>query len=204
MILSRQMKQKDLFLGIASALLTAIFLIPTLINTGYFYKIPAVWIVLFIFLPASAATGLVVAYFLGKTIPLIWQFAKFVLVGVLNTAIDFGILNLIIFLTGVTQGIGIFFTAAISFSVATVNSYFWNREFTFASKKKAVQSFPIFLTVTLIGLLINASVVYFLSTYILPSLITSPNLRPNVAKVAATAVTMFWNFAGYKLIVFKK
>ena len=198
------MTKKELLLGLASAVLTAIFLVPTLINTGYYDKIPFANLMLFVLMPILAVMGLIVANFLGKAIPLIWQFAKFALVGVLNTAIDFGILNLIVFLTGVTQGIGIFFIAAISFSVATTNSYFWNREFTFGSKKKAAKSFPIFFTVTLIGLLVNASVVYVLSTFVLPQFIASANLRPNIAKVVATAITLFWNFAGYKLIVFKK
>lgn len=198
------MTRRELLLGLASAVLTAIFLVPTLINTGFYYKIPFVNLILFIVLPILAIVGLFVADFIGRKIYLIWQFAKFALVGILNTAIDFGILNLLIFLTGVTQGIGIFFMAATSFSVATTNSYFWNREFTFGSKKKAAQSFPIFLTITVIGLLINSSVVYFLSTYIFPHLIANPNLRPNVAKVIATGTTMFWNFTGYKLLVFKK
>lgn len=198
------MTKRELLLGLASAVLTAIFLVPTLINTGYYYKIPFINLILFVILPILAVIGLFVADIIGKKIYLIWQFAKFALVGILNTAIDFGIINLLIFLTGITQGIGIFFMAGTSFSVATTNSYFWNRDFTFGSKKKAAKSFPIFFTVTMIGLLINASVVYFLSTYIFPHLIASPNLRPNVAKVVATAITMFWNFAGYKLIVFKK
>ncbi len=198
------MTKRELLLGLASAVLTAIFLVPTLINTGYYDKIPFVNLILFVVLPILVVIGLFVADFIGKKIYLIWQFAKFVLVGVLNTAIDFGIINLLISLTGITQGIGIFFMAGISFSVATTNSYFWNRDFTFGSKKKAAKSFPIFFTVTLIGLLVNASVVYVLSTFVLPQFIASANLRPNIAKVVATAITLFWNFAGYKLIVFKK
>ncbi len=198
------MKNKDLLLGLVAGFLTAIFLVPTLINTGLDSKLPYEWPIIFIVLPILAVVGLVVGNFLGKIVPLVWQFAKFMLVGVLNTAIDFGILNLIIFLTGVTQGIGIFFTAAISFSVATVNSYFWNREFTFVSKKKAGQNFGSFLIVTVIGLLINAFVVYFLSTYIFPHVIANPNLRPNVAKLLATVISLFWNFVGYKILVFKK
>ncbi len=198
------MKNKDLLLGLAAGFLTAIFLVPTLINTGYYSKLPYEWLIIFVGLPVLAVVGLVVGNFLGRVVPLMWQFAKFVLVGVLNTAIDFGILNLIVFLTGITQGIGIFFTAAISFSVATINSYFWNREFTFSSKKKAGQNFTAFLTVTAIGLLMNALVVYFLSTYIFPHLIANANLRPNVAKLLATVITLFWNFVGYKLVVFKK
>lgn len=198
------MQKRDLLLALVAGELTGIFLVPTLINTGFYYKIPYVTLVLFVGLPVLAAIGLTFASFIGKKISLIWQFAKFAMVGVLNTAIDFGILNFLVNLSGITKGIWIFFIAATSFSVATTNSYFWNREFTFGSKKKAAQSFPIFFTVTVIGLLVNASVVYVLSTYVLPQFIATPNLRPNIAKVVATAITMFWNFAGYKLIVFKK
>ena len=198
------MTKKELFLSLAAGFLSGLFLIPTLINTGYYYKIPFINPILFVVLPALAAFGMFVANFIGKRILLIWQFAKFSLVGVLNTAIDFGILNLLIFATGITQGLGIFFIAGISFSCATINSYFWNRDFTFGSSRKAAQSFPIFAVVTLIGLLINSSLVYLLSTYVFSQFVTSATLAPNLAKVVATFVSLVWNFAGYRLIVFKK
>ncbi len=184
--------------------MTAVFLVPTLINTGYYYKIPFINLILFILLPILTVIGMSVANFIGRRILLIWQFAKFSLVGVLNTAIDFGVLNLLIFLTDITKGIGIFFIAGASFSAATINSYFWNRDFTFGSKQKAAKSFPIFAAVTVIGLLINSTLVYLLSTYIFPKFISSATLVPNLAKLFATFVALFWNFAGYKLVVFKK
>src|SRR3989344_4813126 len=100
------MTKKDLFLSFAAAILVAVFLIPTLINTGYWDKFSLMKPALFVVLPLLTILGMSIANFIGKKILLIWQFAKFVLVGILNTAIDFGVLNLLIFLTGITQGVG--------------------------------------------------------------------------------------------------
>lgn len=190
-------------MSLAAGVLTSIFLVPTLINTDYYYKIPYINLILIV-LPLLAVVGMFVANLIGKMVPLIWQFSKFSLVGVLNTAIDFGVLNLLIFLTDITKGIGIFFISGASFLAATINSYFWNRDFTFGSKQKGAKSFPIFAAVTVIGLLINSTLVYLLSTYILPQFISSATLGPNLAKLFATFVALFWNFAGYKLIVFRR
>lgn len=108
------MTKKELLLSLAAGVLSGLFLVPTLINTGYYYKIPFINPILFVALPVLAAFGMLIANLIGRRILLIWQFAKFSLVGVLNTAIDFGILNLLIFATGITQGLGIFFIAGAS------------------------------------------------------------------------------------------
>lgn len=62
-------------------------------------------------------------------------------------------------------------------------------------------SFLIFFIVTGIGFLINSSLSAVLSTHIH---LTHSDLDKNIATALATGVSMFWNFVGYKLIVFKK
>lgn len=196
------MKKQDLVAAIEIALIIALFLIPTLINTGAFANQPillAIWIVV---LPILAAVGIYVANFIGKKIAILWQFAKFVLVGFSNTAIDFGVLNTLILFTGITGGLKIVPLNATSFTLAVINSFFWNKRWVFKGGKDA--NFITFFMVTLIGLGINSSIVYFLTTYVDPIGVTSRNLWVNVAKALATGVSLFWNFAGYKLIVFKR
>ncbi len=63
-----------------------------------------------------------------------------------------------------------------------------------------------FLAVSLIGLVINSSIVALGSRILLPSLSDKLNLDliKNIAKMAATILSLVWNFIGYKLIVFKK
>ena len=193
---------RDLFFSLAAAFLIALFLLPTLINTGLYSRLPISPILLFALLPIAATLGMVSASFLGRKIRILWQFAKFGLVGVLNTSIDFGVLNLLIAMMGVTSGVGIILINATSFSTAVGNSYFWNKDWVFPEGKKA--NFVTFVVVTLIGLSINTLIVYGLTTYVSPILVGSDKLWANFAKVLATLLSLIWNFTGYKLIVFKK
>jgi len=196
------MQRRDLLLSLAAAFLIALYLLPTLINTNLIFKIPQPLLLLFVALPILTPIAIFIAWYIAKKNKLLWQLAKFALVGVLNTAIDFGILNFFIGMTGVASGAGIILINTTSFSTALVNSYFWNRDWVFGQTKKS--NFLTFMLVTLIGLSINTGVVYILTTYIQPILVTSPTLWANLAKVAATVLSLIWNFTGYKLIVFKK
>jgi putative flippase GtrA len=194
------MPKKDLLLSFIASLITAAFLVPTLINTDYYQKIPFIFAILFVVFPVATIIGTYIAYILGRKLAIFWQLAKFALVGVLNTAIDFGILNALIFTTGITSGIGIIPLNVASFSTAIVNSYFWNKKWVFGASKG---SFVVFVVVTLIGLGINTGVVFALTTFVPPVFVTSETLWANLAKVLATALSLIWNFAGYRLIVFK-
>ncbi|MFA4999486.1 MAG: GtrA family protein [Parcubacteria group bacterium] len=136
---------------------------------------------------------------------LLVQFGKFAVVGLLNTAIDFGVLNLLIFVTGVREGITIFFLNGISFAIATANSYLWNKYWTFRDRE-SVRVFQIgqFLVISAIGAVLNSGIVYLISTFVSPLFNLSPAVWVNMAKILATGVSFIWNFAGYKFVVFKK
>lgn len=134
------------------------------------------------------------------------QFSKFVAVGLLNTGLDFLVLNLEMMMTGITSGPAMFILNSVSFSVATMNSYFFNKYWTFQDKEKAQEGskFSLFLTVSIIGVVINGSIVYAVTTFVPPMFGLSETLWANFAKAAATGVSLFCNFIGYKFIVFKK
>lgn len=142
-----------------------------------------------------------------KTKELIIQFSKFVLVGVVNTGIDFIILNLLIRITGITTGIGIVVLNSISFTAAVVNSYFMNKYWTFGIKGETTKTVEAskFLLVSLIGLGINNGIVYGITDFISPLFSQiGPVFWVNIAKIVATGVALIWNFIGYKVFVFKK
>lgn len=134
------------------------------------------------------------------------QFSKFVVVGLINTGLDFLVLNIEMMITGITSGPVMFILNSVSFSVATLNSYFFNKYWTFQDKDKGQEGskFSLFLTVSIIGVIINGSVVYAITTFANPMFGLSETLWANFAKAAATGVSLFWNFIGYKFIVFKK
>ena len=198
------MQKMDLGYSFAIGLVVGLFLLPILINTNLYSKIyePLLLAFLFAGLPIIFTIGLAFTGFISKKIPLLWQFAKFAQVGVLNTAIDFGILNLLIFVTGITSGLSIIPLNAISFSIAIINSFFWNEKWVFETKKEA--NFITFVVVTLIGLAINSGIVYAITTFVPPTFVDSQKLWVNLAKVLATGISLIWNFTGYRLIVFKK
>lgn len=134
------------------------------------------------------------------------QFGKFILVGGLNTAIDIGVLNLLMYLFGVYQGSQIIIFNVISVSLAIINSYFWNKYFTFGSKRKKKQAkeFSTFVAVSLGGMIINTGIVYLLTTFVAPPFNLSQELWANAAKILAIGAAWIWNFSGYKFVVFKK
>ncbi len=134
------------------------------------------------------------------------QFSVFVFIGVINTSIDFLVLNIEIRLTGITSGAGLFVMNTVSFFVAVINSYFMNKYWTFhdVTRDQEETKFAEFITISVIGSGINSSVVYAITTHINPIFAVSPLIWANIAKLMATGISLVWNFVGYKLFVFKK
>ncbi len=134
------------------------------------------------------------------------QFGKFVIVGFINTAIDFAVLNLLMYLTNIYKGPEIIIFNAISFTAAVTNSYLMNKYWTFGDRSRtgAAKQFVEFLAVSIIGIILNTAIVYSVTTLIQPMFGLGVKLWANFAKVIATAVVLGWNFIGYKFFVFKK
>jgi putative flippase GtrA len=107
---------------------------------------------------------------------------------------------------GITAGFVIGGVNIPGFLVAVTNSFFWNKFWVFRDRGKGeplLHDFPEFLAVTIGGALINSGIVIGLTTYVAPLFGLGAGAGLNVAKAAATAVTLFWNFAGYKFVVFR-
>ena len=148
-----------------------------------------------------------------KKFPLIQQFAKFFLVGIMNTLVDLTILNIETATTGIKSGAGYAVQKGISFIAAVTFSYFLNKHWTFKdnSKQKEGQKFSQFLFVSIVGMLINVSVSTLSITYLKPFINTSlswsfltDQIWVNLGALIGTAFGLIWNFAGYKFWVFKK
>jgi len=116
------------------------------------------------------------------------------------------VLNIEMALTGITSGPGMLVLNTISFSVATTNSFFMNKRWTFEDKGASQEGvkFSQFLLVSIIGIIINTSVVYLITSFTTPLFGLSPQLWANVAKLLATGISLVWNFIGYKFFVFKR
>jgi len=163
-------------------------------------------LLLAIFIPIISLSCLYVSYFFGKKVSVIFQFGKYVSVGILNTLLDLGILTLEVFLTGITNGIFYSLFKGISFMATVANSYFWNKFWTFkVLKGKSVKNeFFQFLVVSGIGFGINVGVASFVVNVIGPQWGIAPQAWAVFGGVAAIIFVIIWNFLGYKFIVFKK
>lgn len=196
------MKTKDLTATILAAVLTAFFLPYTLKGKGItlFAEFPNYYI--YFGYSFVATIGAVIAFYVGKVLPVLWQLAKFGLVGVLNTAIDFGILNFLSSVTGTTDGAKLIPIKTAAFSIALINSYFWNKHWVFEGRKKA--SMLAFVGVSSIGIILNVGLVYVLtSEFVTPPAGINSSLWLNIANVGATGLSLIWNYFGYRLVVFK-
>ncbi len=120
------------------------------------------------------------------------QLVKFGLIGFFNTALDFGIFALLSKATDLLPEV----SHVISYSCGVINSYFWNRTWTFHKKGRShPMEFAKFVLVNLISLGISTLVLSFLSS--------GAGLSVYPAKLGAIACSLTVNFLGSKLIVFR-
>ena len=154
------------------------------------------------------------------------QAIKFVLVGILNTLVDLGALNLLMFASGIVSGLGYTAFKGFSFTLAVLNSYFLNKFWTFKGQGagKSPKQFTQFFIVSLIGFGINVGVASLVVNVMAPQfssvfsecigmeggvqcftkITPSPRIWANIGAICATFAAMTWNFIGYKFIVFKQ
>lgn len=122
--------------------------------------------------------------------PLLRQLARFNLVGILNTAVDFGIF---FFLDRL--GLPYLLAQTCSYSCGIANSYLFNKYWTFGTAGIRAGELARFAAINLAGL--GASV---LLVYLFHSLLLFPLFS---AKTAATLLTMLMSFFGNRLWVFR-
>ena len=209
--------QKDYCFSIAAGLLIGLLLLPILkaANPGIYSKFAIVIVPFFLL---ATPIGLRIAFFIGQKIAIIYQIAKFGLIGMLNTLVDLGVLALITFIfrlyfdiesTVAIIGAVTFYSIykATSFIVANINSYFWNKYWTFdqGKKKQTRAEFVQFFAVSIVGFLINVFIASFVFKMVLGSLTgLSKDQLGLIGAAAGSIAGLAWNFIGYKLWVFKK
>ena len=153
--------------------------------------------------PLAAFAALILTYLLGKRIrPAFFQFGKFAVVGFANTAIYWTIINVLVRNPESVSNLAYYLIASVAFIASTSHSFIWNKFWSFEKKSREHikrESFEFFV-VTGGGFLINTGV-----ATLVKSLGPATALWVGIAApAAATATTMFWNFFGYKLVVFGK
>jgi putative flippase GtrA len=128
---------------------------------------------------------------------------RFCLVGGANTFVDYAILNLLVFVSGITSPLGLVLCNVCSFLGANINSYVMNKKWTFEHRGQWSQrEYLLFLLCSLGGMGINCGVIFVLSQGFF-DLGFPFFIQFNLAKLVATIASMIWNFCSYKAFVFK-
>jgi len=132
------------------------------------------------------------------------QFGKFVIVGTLNTGIDFGVLNLLSWQTGIYGGAKLAPMNMTGFLLALANSYMLNKYWTFKEQSRwsLKGEMGAFALVSAMGLCVNTALLVALTRFMVLPFGFSPQLWENIAKATATVGSLLWNFVGYRYVVF--
>jgi putative flippase GtrA len=127
----------------------------------------------------------------------IGQALRFGVVGCLNTLVDAALY------LALTRGLPFFalypaLAKAISYPAGVVNSFYWNKNWTFRSQagRAGWKAFLPFALVNLLGVLINVAAMQVC--------LDALSFSEALAFISATGVTLAWNFLASKLIVFRK
>ena len=122
---------------------------------------------------------------------LLAQFAKFGVVGVIATVIDFGVLIALTELGGWDPVL----SSVISFVVSVVVNYVGSMHFVFERRDDLSRrrEFSMFVVLSAIGLVINSACIW-----VGTSIFGSGALSVSITKVVATIIVSVWNFVSRK------
>ncbi len=135
--------------------------------------------------------------YVGHLLKKLWtrEFIKFSMFGVLNTLIDIGIYFILIRSFHFFM-INFILAKAISYTVASINSFIFNRRFTFRSQNTSWLFVLPFMAAGIVGLLINTGILAFLVKVV--------DLNQIYSVFIATLVVLTYNFTISKFYIFSK
>lgn len=123
---------------------------------------------------------------------------RFIIVGILNTVTDFGLLFLLSS-AGMAPSVANIFSTTAAF----LTSFFANKAYTFQTKGSDLKREMFrFIIVTLCGIWIVQTSVILLTQPILSTIISPDSLALLAAKVCAVTAGLFWNYTMYSRFVF--
>lgn len=138
------------------------------------------------------------------------RFLKFAIVGLSGTIVDFSIFNLF----SAVIGFSVILSSIVSFLVAVLNNFYWNRNWTYPESKEHNLSgqFLKFSIVSIIGLMIRTPLLAFIekpviglsSRFITQSFFLSYEIiGRNLALAFVIVVVLLWNYFINQLWTYK-
>src|SRR5579872_1281982 len=128
------------------------------------------------------------------------QLLRFGCVGIVNTVVDFGVLNACIFVFGVgDHGQNYVLFKTFSFLAAVTVSYVFNKYWVFAGngRNSRIQEGLLFFMVSGIGFILNVSIsteMFLVASKFLPF---RHYTTANIGALVGSLITLLWNFLGY-------
>ena len=208
------MTKKDLYLSIVAGFFIGLLFLPVFSAAKpELYGKVAIFIIPFFLI--GTPFGLYISHLISKKFAVFWQIAKFGVTGVLNVLVDLGFLTLLAIFFRSYFGIdskNIIFGAitfypiykSCSFIIAAINSYYWNKYWTFHKEGEKGSEFIQFFIVSIVGFVVNVFVASLVFKAVSASIGISSDQAGLLGAAAGSIAGMTWNFLGYKFIVFKK
>ena len=185
------LSKRDIYFCILTGFITgfSVWRILDFLNAPLLYLPSYGW--LMIIIPVIWILGVSLGYALGGLASFFRQFGKFAVIGFTNSSVDIGILNLLIFLTGIH---------------AIVPSYILNKYWAFSAGNSTggVFEFSKFMSVALTAIFVNTTVASIVVNYVNPVFGIMPEAWATVGAVTGSATALIFSFLGFKLAVFKK
>ena len=125
--------------------------------------------------------------------PIIMQLCRFAAIGIVNTALDFIVLNFITKHFGVEKGTGLSIANAPGFILAVIQSYFWNKYWAFGENEN-LSLFKNFLRLVWVGIL---GVLALLMVFIGAKVQAAPNFYLMIFIVFLIAQLALWSGFGF-------
>ena len=140
----------------------------------------------------------------------LWQMAKFAIVGVLNTLVDFAVFQTL----NLTLG-WVYAAQVLGYTFGVTNSYLWNSNWTFREQRtRSWKEVALFLLVNLASLGVSLGMMWLLREVFgvtnawaaqwMPKAISGFVKGDTIAKLIATVFAIAVNYLGNRLFVFRK
>lgn len=195
---------RDIRSALITGLTTGIIGWRVLVYLGQMLPLGISPVVLVFLAPIAWVAGVQLGYFLGTVFRPFIQFGRFVAIGFSNAAVDFGVLYILIASTGLAAGLAYSAFKAISFSVATVHSFYWNKNWAFeaGASHGGGREVASFLAVAVVSLLVNVTVASIVVA--LRPAGVEVELWAGIGAVAGAAAAIVFSFTGFRVFVFHK
>ena len=131
-----------------------------------------------------------------------FEFIRFGIVGFLNTLIDYGVMNILMFALKVNQGSGFIAIKTFSIALSVVFSYYANLLWTFKLKKGNKEQLIKFVVLSVITIGVNVWIAGYMVDNINVSL--DKYLWANIASLIGAVVAIVMRYFGSRVIFKKK